>query len=159
MGSVAASSAVGESVMTLEQAASRFSSAQKDTLVAVLQDMTQRASVRIQEIDKVLADTVREIDRINRVREALSSEKERLQDLLDAVNKTMKDTDCDLELLLVRSVLATRLDALREKIAETRPDEMLKRKHDLVRERELLMEGQHIGLKISERLFGEGRHE
>jgi hypothetical protein len=142
---------------SLEDFAASLSSSERDELVFTAQEMMQGlAKLRLDEIEEEISDVVAKINVVNQKREALTSEKMRLENLLRLLDKFLTGQEPDLELKLLQMELSNRLDFLRVKIAETRPNGELKIKHQLVRERQMLEEGRQIGDEIMMRLFPDG---
>jgi len=141
---------------SLEDFATSLNSSDRDELIFAAQEMMQGlAKLRLDEIEEEISDIIVEINQVNQKREALTSEKMRLENLLRLLDKFLTGQEPDLELKLLQMELSNRLDFLRVKIAETRPNGELKVKHQLIRERQMLEEGRQIGNEIMMRLFPE----
>ena len=139
---------------SLEDFATSLNSSDRDELIFAAQEMMQGlAKLRLDEIEAEILDVLVKINCVNQKREALTSEKMRLENLLRLLDKFLTGQGPDLELKLLQMELSNRLDFLRVKIAETRPNEELKIKHQLIRERQMLEEGRQIGNEIMTRLF------
>lgn len=132
---------------------SRLTSTSRDDLVSVLQSMSNGMySSRIFEIEHELKTVVETIDGVNLQREQLSAQKALLDRLVRKIDEYSKQHEVDLELRLFRLHLSNQLDKLKVRIAKTRPDEELKRKHDLTQERLLLEASRKIAIEVMGRI-------
>jgi hypothetical protein len=107
---------------------------------------------RVDEIEKELRITVDEINIINAKRQQLSAQKALLDRLLKKLNDFVGLAKVDLEVTLLHLHLSNHLDKLKGKIAETRPDDALKRKHGLTQERILLDAGRKVAITLMGRV-------
>jgi hypothetical protein len=125
----------------------------RDDLVTVLQAMSDgQYKRRITEIESDLAKIVSEINETNSRREQLSGQRALLERLLKKMDEHEKSHVADLEMQLFKLHLSNQLDKLKVRIAETRPDDELKRKHDLTQERALLDAGRRIAISLMGRI-------
>jgi len=138
---------------SLDEFSKTLSSPVRDDLAQVLQSMTDGVfAKRMSELDQELAAVVRKIDEVNRRREQFSAERAPLERLLSKIDEHISAQGTDLELTLFRLHLSNRLDRLKVRIAETRPDDDLKRKHDLTQEKQLLEAGRKVATEVLGRM-------
>jgi hypothetical protein len=137
----------------IDDFAKTLTSTGHDDLVTVLQAMSDGMyRSRSEEIEGQLAEVVAKIDQVNDRREQLSGQRALLDRLLRKIDSYMTGHETDLELQLFRLHLSNQLDKLKVRIAETRPDEELKIKHDLTQERLLLEAGRKIAIEVMRRI-------
>jgi len=142
---------------TIEDFTRSLSSTARDDFAIVLQAMTNgSAAKRIVGIANELTRVISRINTVNAQREQLSGEKTVLQRLVKKLDEFLERGGSDLEARLLRQHLSNQLDKLKVRIAETRPDDDLKLKHDLVQERNMLKEGQRIGIELLGRIAHTG---
>lgn len=137
----------------IDKFAETLTSTGRDDLVVVLQSMSDGMyTTRSREIENELAEVVVQINEVNERREQLSAQRALFDRLLRKIDDYAKDRDADLELQLFRLHLSNQLDRLKVRIAETRPDDELKKKHDLTQERLLLEAGRKIAIEVMRRI-------
>lgn len=140
----------------IDNFAKTLTSTGHDDLVTVLQAMSDGMyRSRSEEIEQQLIKVVAQIDEVNDRREQLSGQRALLDRLLKKIDSYMEGHETDLELQLFRLHLSNQLDKLKVRIAETRPDEELKIKHDLTQERLLLEAGRKIAIEVMRRIAKE----
>lgn len=137
----------------IDKFAETLTSTGHDDLIMVLQSMSDGMyKARSAEIDGLLSSIIAEINKVNEKRSQLSAQKALLERLLKKIDIYAKSNNADLELELFRLHLSNQLDKLKVRIAETRPDDALKRKHDLTQERILLDAGRKIAIEVMKRV-------
>jgi len=137
----------------IDDFAKTLTSTGHDDLVTVLQSMSDGLyKSRASEIEQELVSVVSRIDEVNERREQLSAQKALLDRLLKKIDAYVEDHSADLEMQLFRLHLSNQLDRLKVRIAETRPDDELKKKHDLTQERLLLEAGRKIAIEVMRRV-------
>lgn len=137
----------------IEDFAHTLTSTGHDDLITVLQSMSDGAyRRRATEIEHEQAAIIDEINAINSKRQQLSAQRALLERLLQKLVDFMESNTVNLELTLLHLHLSNHLDKLKGKIAETRPDEALKRKHELTQERALLDAGRKVAITLMGRV-------
>jgi hypothetical protein len=137
----------------IDEFAKTLTSTGHDDLVTVLQAMSDGMyKTRSTEIETELTKIVDRINRVNERREQLSAQRALLDRLMKKIDIYTNNHKADLELQLFRLHLSNQLDRLKVRIAETRPDDELKRKHDLAQERLLLDAGRKIAIEVMRRV-------
>lgn len=138
---------------TIEDFAHTLTSTGHDDLIVVLQSMSAGVYYRrIKEIEGELSKVVSSINAINSKREQLSAQKALLDRLLKKLSAFTEGNETNLELTLLHLHLSNHLDKIVAKIKETRPDESLKKKHDLSQERILLDAGRKVAITLMGRV-------
>jgi hypothetical protein len=138
---------------TIDDFAGTLTSTGHDDLVTVLQAMADGMyRRRSAEIADELVAVVKRIDEVNNKREQLSGQRSLLDRLVRKLDTYVKECDADLEMELFRIHLFNQLDKLKVRIADTRPDDELKRKHDLTQELLLLEAGRKIAIEVLSRI-------
>lgn len=138
---------------TIDDFARTLTSTGHDDLVTVLQAMSDGLyRRRSAEIGDELAVIIKQIDEVNSKREQLSGQRSLLDRLMRKLDTYVKEHDADLEMELFRIHLSNQLDKLKVRIADTRPDDELKRKHDLTQELLLLEAGRKIAIEVLSRI-------
>jgi|APIni6443716594_1056825.scaffolds.fasta_scaffold00025_7 septal ring factor EnvC (AmiA/AmiB activator) len=134
---------------SIERFISTLPSTGHDDFVAILQAMSDGLYLsRIREIDAELAKLIVRIDEINDRRSKLSAQRALVERAMKRLEEYMRNDGADLEMQLFHMHLSNHLDRLKVRIADTRPDDDLKRKHDLTRERMLIDAGKKIAIEI-----------
>lgn len=137
----------------IDRFATTLTSTGHDDFVTILQSMSDGMYLsRSKEIESELSRLVARIDEVNQQRAKMSTQRALLERLLKKVDGYLAKSDSDLEMELFRLHLSNHLDRLRVRIAETRPDDELKRKHDLTRERMLIDAGKKIAIEVLGRI-------
>ena len=142
---------------TIDDFAGTLTSTGHDDFVTVLQTMADGVyRRRSEEIGSELAVVVRRIDEVNNKREQLSGQRALLDRLMRKLDTYVKEHNADLEMELLRIHLSNQLDKLKVRIADTRPDDELKKKHDLTQELLLLDAGRKIAIEVLRRVARTG---
>ena len=131
-----------------------LSTVERDNLQFAAQDMTEGPSwVRLDEVERDLSVVTDRINEVNKRREALIAERNRLQHVLTKLDRFLvRQGNGDVPMFLLRTQLSTRLEFLTSRIGEMRPTEDLTLKHNLARERRMIEDGQKIGNELSKAL-------
>lgn len=117
---------------------SNLGSADRDKFMNLMGVLTSNASPdRLERLDSMLASVKEEIDRKQRYRERISAQLMQAKEVADILDDT-DDVDNVLELQLLRIVLHLFIMSLEEDMADSRPFRALKKKAQLVREKDLL---------------------
>jgi len=111
-----------------------------------LQDST--APERIESLRQFLYTLTREIDQINRKRDALGQKVANIEGLLPAIEEHLRVTP-NLEVELFKNILLGWRAALKNDIAELRPNGKLEKKYDTERKRDLLVQLQSVVEKFN----------
>lgn len=124
-----------------------LSETQWDSVVSVMQDLQDSASAeRIETLRAFLASLSREIDHMNRRRDALGQKIENIDAFMRTLDEYVRKNKNNVEVVLFRSILALWKSQLRSEVASLRPTEKLEKKYDTERKRELLSQ---ISLLVS----------
>jgi|GEM_PF-5930597 len=130
-----------------------LSDTQWDGIVRVMQDLQDSASgERIESLRAFLASLTREIDNINRRRDAIGQKIENIDVLLRTLDEYVRKHKDNVETVLFRSVLLLWKSQLRSEVASLRPSEKLDKKYDTERKRELLVQVASLVSSISSKM-------
>jgi len=116
-----------------------LSETQWDSVVRVIQDLQDSASTeRLESLRAFLASLTREIDNINRRRDALGQKIENIDAFMRTLDDYTRKNPDNVEAVLFRSILTLWKSQLRSEVADLRPSDKLEKKYDTERKRELL---------------------
>lgn len=116
-----------------------LSDTQWDGVVRVMQDLQDSSSAeRIESLRGFLVSLTREIDNINRRRDALGQKIENIDAFLRTLDEYMGKNPQNVEASLFRSILVLWKSQLRSEVASLRPSDKLEKKYDTERKREML---------------------
>jgi hypothetical protein len=122
----------------------------KDTLVQVVQDLQDSTSPdRLESLRQFLSTLTREIEAINRKRDAMGQKVSNIDVLLPLLDEQVRANPDNLEVDLFRNMLVVWRSALKTEIAEMRPDGKLEKKYDTERKRDLLGQLQGVVVQLS----------
>jgi hypothetical protein len=123
---------------------------QWDSMIRVIQDLQDSASVeRMESLRNFLSSLTREIDTVNRRRDALGQKIENIDILLSVLDNHLKENPGNTEATLFRSILALWKSQLKIEVSDLRPSEKLEKKYDTERKRELLAQLQVLVSSLS----------
>lgn len=126
----------------------KLSDTQWDVVVQVMNDLQDSTSFdRIESLRQFLQTLNREIDQINRKRDALGQKVKNIEALLPVVEAATR-SDASLEVELLRAVLMHWRAALKIETEELRPTAKLEKKYDTERKRELLAQLQGLAAQL-----------
>ena len=119
-----------------------------DILLQVMHDLQDGTSPeRLESQRQFLASLTREIDAINKKRDALGQKVENVDVLMPILDDQIRKNPC-MELELFRSMLAAWRSSLKTEINETRPNGKLEKKYDTERKRDFLIQLQSISTTL-----------
>ena len=105
-----------------------LSNSQWDTMIQVLHDLQDSTSPdRLESLRQFLATLTREIESINRKRDAIGQKVANLDILLPVIDDRLK-RESDLELEMFKNILLTWRSSLKKEITEDRPNGKLEKK-------------------------------
>jgi len=108
----------------------KLSSFEFDMLILAIQELESMGSSKcVEKMDAELKAIVHEIDIINQTRELLTAKKEIFAHALKVLDKE----DAPIDIQLLRQCLESHYNELTDRIVETRPTELLAKKHRLAR--------------------------
>lgn len=130
-----------------------------DVLIQVMHDLQDSTSPdRMESLRQFLQSLVREIDAINKKRDALGQKVENVEVLLPIVEEHLKHGP-SMELDLFKSLLCSWRSSLKTEINETRPSGKLEKKHDTERKRDFLLQLQSLTASMSKVVLDTKRPE
>jgi len=136
-----------------------LTSSQWDSMVRVVQDLQDSASAeRMDSLRNFLASLTREIDAVNRRRDALGQKVENIEVILTHLDAHIRANPGNMEATLLRSILILWKSQLKIEVADLRPSEKLDKKYDTERKRELLAQLQVLVSSLSVEM-GEAKAE
>ena len=132
---------------------SDLSDTQWDGVVRVMQDLQDSSSAeRIESLRAFLQSLTREIDNINRRRDAIGQKIENIDVFLRTLDEYVRKNKDNVEATLFRSILVLWKSQLRAEVAALRPTEKLDKKYDTERKRELLVQIQSLVSSMSSKM-------
>jgi len=130
----------------------------KDLFSHFMNDVvTDCNDARLEELEKELKTVYAGIEKVNRRRELLSGEHRLMREIMKQLDGFAERGKKDLKVEMLRDFLTVKARRIRQRIIETKPIELLKRKVDLVDEKETLIRHQRIATLILQDVF-EGRN-
>lgn len=118
---------------------------QWDSMVRVVQDLQDSSSVeRLESLRNFLLNLTKEIDTINRRRDALGQKVENIGAMITSIDAYLKENPTNIEVILFRFILVMCRSFLRGEVVELRPSEKLEKKYDTERKREILLNLQSL---------------
>jgi hypothetical protein len=112
---------------------------QWDSMVRVVQDLQDSTSVeRLSSLRSFLSSLTKEIDMVNRRRDALGQKIENIDAAIAVLDSRIVENPQNMEAVLFRFILIMWRGQLKVDIADLRPSEKLEKKYDAERKRELL---------------------
>lgn len=130
-----------------------LSDTQWDGVVRVMQDLQDSSSAeRIESLRGFLVSLTREIDNINRRRDALGQKIENIDAFLRTLDEYIGKNPQNVEASLFRSILVLWKSQLRSEVASLRPSDKLEKKYDTERKREMLTQISSLVFSLSSRM-------
>jgi len=131
-------------------------SVEKDVFVQILQDMgSDSPQQKLDVLKEELKEVGRKINEVNRSRERLTNDKQKLQKIYDALCAFLHDTPkTDIMLKFLGMMLSSWIEGLCERIVEARPDALLEKKRKLRRRLGEMTQRIAIGEELQLILFG-----
>ena len=122
-----------------------LSDTQWDSMVRVVQDLQDSTSVeRLSSLRSFLSSLTKEIDMVNRRRDALGQKIENINAAVSVLDSKIVEDPQNMEAVLFRFILIMWRGQLKIDIADLRPSEKLEKKYDAERKRELLTQLQML---------------
>lgn len=106
--------------------------ADRDIFLQLISEFSTTISHSIKEsIQEELEEVIKKIDKVNAERESLGNSAEMFSKFSKELYKFGKKSDVALEVVLLKQFFNTEEDKIRKKIADLRPNELLKYKYEL----------------------------
>lgn len=116
-----------------------------DLFIQVFTDLQDSTTTeRLESLRQFLVSITKEIDSINRKRDAMGQKASNIDALLPLLDNYLRQNPDDVEVDLFRNILTTWRSSLKSEITESRPDEKLDRKYSIERKREALLQLQKV---------------
>lgn len=104
----------------------------KDLFLQLISEFSRAISQSVKnDIEKRLDEVIKEIDSINKKRESLGDRADMFGKFAKELNEFNKRKNVSLEVVLLKQFFNGEEDKLRRKIAELRPNDLLKEKYEL----------------------------
>jgi hypothetical protein len=124
-----------------------------DVMLQVSQDLQDSTSPeRLNSLRQFLQTLSREIDHINRKRDALGYKVDNIDALLPMVHRYLEKNPDDLEIELFKNVLSAWRASLKSEITSMRPNGKLDKKYDTEQKRNLLIQMSDLVKRLNERM-------
>ena len=124
-----------------------------DSVLSVMHDLQDSTShERIESLRHFLNTLTREIDQINRKRDALGHKVANIDALIPPLETYLKTNSDDLEVELFKNILLGWRANLKTEISELRPNGKLEKKYDTEKKRELLIQLQSLVSKLTNQM-------
>jgi len=128
---------------------------QWDSMVRVVQDLQDSTSAeRLSSLRSFLASLTKEIDLINKRRDALGQKIENIDAAVSVLDAHIRDDPQNMEAVLFRFILIMWRGQLKVDITDLRPTEKLEKKYDAERKRDLLTQLQALVSSLGVELRG-----
>jgi hypothetical protein len=124
-----------------------------DVMFQVSQDLQDSTSQeRLNSLRQFLQTLSREIDHINRKRDALGYKVDNIDALLPMVHRYLEKNPDDLEIELFKNVLSAWRSSLKSEITSMRPNGKLDKKYDTEQKRSLLIQMSELVKRLNEKI-------
>lgn len=124
-----------------------------DVMFQVSQDLQDSTSIeRLNSLRQFLQTLSREIDHINRKRDALGYKVDNIDALLPMIHRYLEKNPDDLEIELFKNVLSAWRSSLKSEITSMRPNGKLDKKYDTEQKRSLLVQMSELVRRLNEKI-------
>jgi hypothetical protein len=124
-----------------------------DVMFQVSQDLQDSTSIeRLNSLRQFLQTLSREIDHINRKRDALGYKVDNIDALLPMIHRYLEKNPDDLEIELFKNVLSAWRSSLKSEITSMRPNGKLDKKYDTEQKRSLLIQMSELVKRLNEKI-------
>lgn len=124
-----------------------------DVMFQVSQDLQDSTSIeRLNSLRQFLQTLSREIDHINRKRNALGYKVDNIDALLPMIHRYLEKNPDDLEIELFKNVLSAWRSSLKSEITSMRPNGKLDKKYDTEQKRSLLIQMSELVRRLNEKI-------